>query len=141
MRQPALVARAPRREDGLGRAARALDVRPLRVDPEAEGHADCLRPGGEERHRRVDAAAHRDRDPTGVGSRPHDRADRVRKRVDRERVAADRGRFEQRQAAQVLRHAVRVGVDDPVTVHAKPDERELVPARRVSDQLAHPGSR
>ena len=141
MREPTLVARAPRREDGLGRAAGALDVRPLGVDPEAERHADGARARREERNRRVDAAAHRNRDPAGVGARADDRAEGVRERVHGQRLAADRGRLEQRQAAQVVRQAVRVGVDDPVAVDPEPDEREVRAARRVSDQLAHCPSR
>ena len=98
-------------------------------------------PAREERNRRVDAAAHRHRDPAGVGARADDRPEGVRERVHGQRLAADRGRLEQREPAQVVRQAVRVGVDDPVAVDPEPDERELRAARRVSDQLAHCPSR
>ena len=113
-------------------------VGPFGVEPEPERHADRLGAGPQERDRRVDAAAHRDRDAAGRRARAEDRPDRVRQRVDGERLAADRGRLEQRQSADVLVEPVGVGVDDPVAVQAKPDERPAPVARGVSGDLDHP---
>ena len=85
----------------------------------------------QERDRAVDAAAHRDRDSPWIGSGTHRRPERVRERVDRQRLAADRSRLEQRQAAQVLGDAGRICVDDPVAVDAQAHEREVVAARGI----------
>ena len=83
----------------------------------------------------VDAAAHRDRDALRVGRRSHRRRERVRERVDRQRLAADRRRLEERQPAQVLREAVGVGVDDAVAVDAQPDRRPLRAACGIAEEL------
>ena len=86
--------------DRLRRAARALGGRAVRVLPEPERDADRVRPGAQERDRAVDAAAHRDGDPSRRGLRDEDLAERGRERLDGERLAADRRRFEQRQTGE-----------------------------------------
>ena len=50
-------------------------------------------------------------------------AERVRKRVDRQLVAADRGSLEQRQALERALEALGLGADDPVALDAEPHER------------------
>ena len=61
------MAGRPRRDHRLGRAARALGVGPVRVEPEPERHADRVRPGAQERDGAIDAAAHRDGDAVRSG--------------------------------------------------------------------------
>ena len=73
---------------------------------------------------------------SGSARRAHSRRERVRERVDRQRLAADRCRLEQRQPAQVLREPVGVRVDDPVAVDAQPDRRPVGAACRVAEELA-----
>src|SRR5207248_1447211 len=51
------VARLSRRDHGLGRAAGALRVRTVRVEPQAKRHADRVRAGPEERDGAIDPAA------------------------------------------------------------------------------------
>ena len=97
VRQAELVAGRAGGEHRLGRAARALGVGPLRIEPEPQRDADRLRARAEERDRAVDAAAHRDRDALRVGLGAEHLPERVRERVDRELVAADRGCLEQGQ--------------------------------------------
>src|SRR5436190_630246 len=82
------------------RARGALGVGPSRVEPEAQRHADRARPGAEQRNRAVDAAAHRDGHATRIRRGREGRSERVRERVDRELVAADRRGFEQGQALE-----------------------------------------
>ena len=132
-----LVACAARGDHRIGGAACALGVRALRVEPEPERHADRLGAGGEECDRAVDAAAHRDRHEA-LGRRGADgRADRVRERVDRERLAGHCGRLEERESGERTRDPRCVGRDDHVVLHGEPYERPLPAARRVSDELDH----
>ena len=70
----------------------------------------------------------------GDGAAREGGPERVRERVDRERLAADGRRLEQRQAREVALEPGRVGVDDPVAVHAQPDGRPLAVAARVSER-------
>ena len=126
-----------RGDHGLGRAAGALRVGRLRVDPEPERHADRGRPCPQERDRAVHAAAHRDRDPGRIGLGLEDRTDRVRERVDGEPLAADGGSLEQRQADERPLETVGVGLDDPVAVDDEAHAGPLVAARRVSGDLEH----
>jgi hypothetical protein len=126
-----------RGDHGLGRAARALRVRPLRIGPEAKRHSDRVRPCTEQRDGGVDPAAHRDRDAAGRARRPEDRAERIRERVDGERLAADGGRLQEGQAPKLGLEAVGVRVDDPVAVDTQPDERPAPAARRISAYLQH----
>ena len=133
MRQAERVARLARGDDRARRAAGALGVGPVRVEPQPQRHADRVRARLEQRDGAVDAAAHRDRDAARVAAR-RGRPARARSRARRrQRLAADGRRLEQRQPAQVLCDAGRVGVDDPVAVDAQPDERPVVAARRVSE--------
>ena len=116
------------------------ESRPLGIEPEPERDADRVRPGAQERDRAVDAAAHRHRDPAGGGRCAEDRPERVRQRVDRERLAADRGGLEQRQArAGRASRPVGVGIDDPVAVDAQADECPGPVARRVTAYLVRTG--
>ena len=133
VRQPALVAEPPRGEHRRGRAARALGLGRLRVDPEAERHAERLRPGAQQRHGAVDAAAHRDRDAaaarrrreTPARSRPRARRSRDRRRARRPPRAGYRPR-------EVLGEPLGVGVDDPLAVDPQPDRW---PTRRSASHL------
>ena len=74
---------------------------------------------------------------SGSGSAPEDRPDRVRERVDGERLAADGGRFEQRQADERAVEAVGVGLDDSVAVEREPNESPVAPRECVSGHLDH----
>jgi hypothetical protein len=133
------VAGLARRDDALGRAAGAIGVGTLGVEPEPQRHADRVGQRAEERHGAVDSAAHRDGDAPGRRTGAEDRAERVRERIDGERLSPDRGRLEQRQAVEPALEARRVGLDDPVAVHAQPDGSPLAIAARVSEHLQHSG--
>ena len=123
--------------------ARASSTRARRPGPSGSSQRRSVTPtacgpGAQQRDGAVDAAAHRDRDARRVGRGAEDRAERVRERVDRERLAADRRRLEQRQPARASRvEPGRVRLDDPVAVDAQPDER---PARRRARSLRRPRS-
>ena len=123
VRQPSLVTGAPRRDHRGRRAARPLVVRRGRVDPEPERHADRVHARREKCDGAVDAAAHRHNRPGGIRRRAHRSADRVRERVDRERLAADRRRLEQGQPFEPALEARGVGADDPRGVDPQPDGR------------------
>ena len=138
MWHPARVAGGARLEHRLGRAAGALGVGAVRVEPEAQRDSDRIRPGMEEGHGTVDAAAHRDRDPSRARRRAEDLGQRIRKRVRSQRLARDAGSFEQRQAHQRSREPIGVGADDPVSLHRDPNEGKVAVARRVSEDLDHP---
>ena len=131
------MARRARGEHCVGRAARALGVWAVGVEPEAERHTDCVRERAQECDRAVDAAAHRHRRPAGVRIRAEHGTERVRERVDRKRLAADRGRLEQRQPRERPLEPGRVRLDDAVTVDCEPDGRPLAAAGGVSERLDH----
>ena len=131
------MARLARRDHALGRAAGALGVRPVGIEPEPQRHADGVRQRAQQRDRAVDSAAHRHGDASGCWRRAEDRPERVRERVDRERLAADRRRLEQRQARDVALEPRRVGLDDPVAVHEQADGGPLAVPAGVSEDLVH----
>ena len=137
VREPERVTGLPGRDHGLRRAAGALGVGPLRIEPEPERDSDRLRAGAKERDGAVDAAAHRDGDPFGIGLRAEDLRERVRERVRGERLARHGGGLEQRQPGERAREARRVGVHDPVAVDREPHKGELLPTRRISDDFEH----
>ena len=139
MRKAARVARLARGEHRARRAAGALGVGPVRVEPEAQRDTDRRRPRLEQRHGAVDAAAHRNRDAVGIRGRADRGCERVRERVDRQRLAADRARLEQRQTAQVGGDARGVRVDDPAAVDAQPNGRPVGAACGIAVQLLHAG--
>jgi len=93
----------------------------------------------------MQAATHRTRasiatascDSTGSTLGAEDRAERIRERVDCELLARDGGSLEQRQARERSLQIRRVGVDDAVTVDAKPHGRPLAGAGGVSEALDH----
>ena len=60
----------------------------------------ACRPGAQQRDGAVDAAAHRDGDALGMRLRAEDLRERVRERVDGQRLAADRRSLEQRQPVE-----------------------------------------
>src|SRR5262249_35828883 len=97
MREPEPVGRLTGRDDRLGRAARALGVRAVRIEPEPERDADRVASGAQQRDRAVDASAHRDGNAARAGLGAEDGTERVREGVDGERLAADRSRLEQRE--------------------------------------------
>jgi len=111
------------------------------IEPEPQGHADSAGPRTEQRDGAVDAAAHRHRHTRRVRASPHRRSERVRERVDRKRLSSHRRRLEQREAAEVLGDAWRIGVNDLVAVDPKANQRPLRTAGGVSDQLLHAGQR
>ena len=135
VREPALVARRPRRCDRGRRAARALGVGRSRVLPEPERHTDRVRPGADEGDGTVDSTAHRDGNASGTRCRRERRAKRGRECLDRERIAADCGRLDERQAFERTVEARRVGSDDRLVVELQPDCGPCIAARRVSEDL------
>jgi hypothetical protein len=109
----------------------------LRVGPEAECHADRPGAGAQEGDGAVDSAAHRHRHPARCRSRAEDRAESVRERVDRQRLAADRGGLDEAQPAHIGLEPVGVHVDDALAVQAKADEGPAPVPGRVSRDLDH----
>ena len=95
--------------------------------------------GAEEGDGAVDAAAHRDRDTSGIGVGAEDPRERVRDGVDGERLSADRRRFEQREPVERTIDPRSVRRDDAVALDLETDERELGAARAVTDDLDHAG--
>jgi hypothetical protein len=72
--------------------------------------------------------------------RVKDLRERVRQCVDGERLSTHRRGFDQRQAVDASGEPRRVGGDDAIAFDAETHERELVTARRVSDDLDHAAS-
>ena len=134
VRKPEPMARLARGDHRLGRAAGALGVGPVR---------DRARAAASRRPRSAPAASSATALSTppliATATRPasrrgaEDRAERVRERVDRKRLAADRGRLEQRQAGERALEPGRVGLDDPVAVDEQPNGGPLAVAGRVSE--------
>jgi hypothetical protein len=137
VRDPESVAGRACSDHGLGGAAGALDVAPLRVDPQAQSHTDGPWAGAEQRDCAVDAAAHCDRDPVWVPTGLEDRPNRRSERVHGELVAADCRCFEQRQAVERAVESFRLRGNDPVAVDTQPDEPPLPVSRRISNHLNH----
>ena len=137
VRQPEPVTGRAGREHGLGRAARPLGVGAGRVEPESERDADRVRARLDEGDGAVHAPAHGNGHALRVRLGPKRRAESVRQRVDRERLPTDGRRLEQRQPVERPLEPRGVGGPDPVAVEDKPNERELLPARRVPDDLDH----
>ena len=119
VRQAALVTRLARGDHGARRAAGALAVRPGRIHPEPQRDAERVPSRAQERDRAVDAAAHRDCDALGMRLRAKDLRERIRERVDGERLAADGRSLEQRQSLDVAREPRRVGGDDAVALDVR----------------------
>jgi hypothetical protein len=107
------------------------------VEPEPQRDADGVRARAKKRDGAVDAAAHRDGHAAGGRSSAKDGTDRVRERIDRERLAADPRRLEERQPCRRPLEPGRVRLDDPVAVDREANERELAAARGVSEDLDH----
>ena len=124
-------------DDCLGRAASALRVGAVGIEPKAQRDPDRSRARAQQRDRAVDAAAHRDRDAPGRGSRAKHGSDRVRQRVGGQRLATDGGRLEKGEPNEGPLEPRRVGLDDALAVDREPDERELARAGGVSEDLDH----
>ena len=133
VREPALVTRGPRRCDRGRRAARALGVGRSRVLPEPERHPDRVRPGADERDGTVDPAAHRDGNAPGTRCRRERRAKCGRECLDRERIAVDCGRLDERQSFERTIEPGRIRSDDRVVVDLQPDGGPCIATRRVSE--------
>ena len=106
VRKAARMARLARGDHRARRAAGALGIRPVRVEPQAERHADRSRPRLEERHRAVDAAAHRDRNPLRVAASPEPPA-RARSRARRPAASRHRRRTPRAGSARAGRSRSR----------------------------------
>jgi hypothetical protein len=124
-------------DHGLGRAAGALGIGPLRVEPEAQGDADRVSTRAQQGDRAVDAAAHRDRHPAGPRGRMENGAQGVRERVDRELVAAHRRRLEQRQSLERPLETVGLRAHDPIALHGQADVRPAAAARGIANGFDH----
>ena len=98
MRKPERVTRLAGTDHGVRRAARALGIRAGRVEPEPERHADGIGTCTQEGHGAVDAATHRDRDPTRARRGADHLRERVRHGIGGQGLARDRRRLEQRSA-------------------------------------------
>jgi hypothetical protein len=110
------VACRPGREHSLGRAAGALGVGTLRVQPQSQSHPDRIPSGAQQRHRAVDTAAHRDRHAARHGCGLERRAERIRKGVHGQLVASDGGGLEKVEALQRAVEPFGVSLEDPISV-------------------------
>ena len=137
MRKAERVAGLARRDHGLRRAARALRVRRGGIDPEPQRDADRSRPRAQQRDGAVDTAAHRHRYAIGIGLRPKELAERIGKRIGRERLPGHRRRLQQRQACEWALQPFRVGVNDPFSLDGEPNKRDVAVTRRIPDDLNH----
>ena len=135
MRQAERVARRASGGHGGRRAARPLRARAGRVLPETQRHADRLTPCTVQRDGAVDAAAHRDRDPSGDQLGGEDLAERGGERLDRERLARHAGRLEERQPRERPLEPLGVALDDAVALDGKPDAGPVAVLRRISEDL------
>ena len=140
MRQAERVAGLARGDHGLGRAAGALGVGPLRVEPEPQRDADRVGPGAQQRDRAVDAAAHRDGDAARRAAR-RGRPARARSRARPRRASRRRPRPPRAASARASGRSSpsRVGARRSGRRRPQPDERPAPVARRVSDDLDHRG--
>ena len=137
MRKPEAVAGLARGDHGFGRAARALRVGSLGIEPEAQRDADRVRHRAQQRDGAVDAAAHRDRRASGLRLGAEHRTERGRERIDRERLAADGGSLEQRQSDEPAVEPFRIRRDDPVAVDGELHRGPFAVARGISEGLDH----
>ena len=128
VRETEPVTRLPRGNHGLGRTAGPLRGGRLGIDPQPERDPDRGGAGPQQSHRAVDAPAHRDRDPCGVGIGAEDRPESVGERVDDETLSGHRGRLEQRQADERGLQPVGVRVDDHVAVEYEADHGPVLSA-------------
>ena len=117
------------------RAARALGVRPRRVEPEPERDADRVRPGPGSATALSTPPLIATATRAASGGAANAGPDRVRERVGGERLAGHGGRLEQRQPGEVALEPGRVGRDDPLAV----DER-AARARTTSPRAESPKS-
>ena len=90
VRQAARVTRLACRDHRARRAARALGVRSVRVEPQPQRDTDRIRPGLEQASPRCRRRRSSRRRCARVRRRAHRRRERVRERVHRQRLAADR---------------------------------------------------
>ena len=125
------VARFPGRDHGLGRAAGALGIRPVGVEPEPQGHADRIGQRLQQCDGTVDAAAHRDRDPAGGGRCSKGRPDRIREGIDGKRLPADRSSLHQRQPNERSLEPGGLCLRDAVAVDGEPDKGKFTSAGRI----------
>ena len=137
MRDSEAMARLAGGDHRLGRAARALGVGPVRVEPEAQRDADRIGAGAEQRDGAVDAAAHRHGDAARRAAGAEHGPERRGQRVDRKRLAADGSGLEQRQARDGPLQTLGVGIHDPVAVDRQPNRRPGAITRGVSESLDH----
>ena len=126
------MAGGARGRDRFRGAARTLGGRAVRVLPQTERDADGVRRRAQQRDRAVHASAHRHGCASGPRGRAKDLAERCRERLDGERLAADGGRLEQRQAVERPLEAVRVGGRDPLSVDAQSNGGPLAAPRGIA---------
>ena len=110
VRRAELVTELPGGHDRGRRAAGAFPVGPGGIHPEAKGHTDRLASGVarlQERHGAVHASAHRDRHAVRARAGRDSGAERVVQRVERERLAGNRGGLEQSEAFDLPAQGLR----------------------------------
>ena len=137
MRDTERVTRLARGDHRLRRAARALGVRALGIEPEAQRHADRVRQRAQESNGAVDAAAHRDDDAARRVRCAKRRADRIRKRVSGKRLPADRGRLQQRQPNKRPVEPSSIRLDDAIVFDRQSNKSELRATSGISKKLCH----
>ena len=135
VRDPEAVTRRSRSRDRRRRAAGTLGVRRSGVLPQAKGHADRVLTRATQRDRAIHPAAHRNGDATGPRFGCEGRSERCCERLDRERLAADRRRFDQVEPVEITIEPAGVGSENHVAVDGEPNRSPRVAARRVSEDL------
>ena len=102
VRKTEAVARLAGRANGVGRAAGALGVRRLGIDPQPQGDSEGVAAGAQQRDGAVDAAAHGHRHPRIERGGTERWADRRRQGLDGELLPVHRRSLEHRQPREVL---------------------------------------
>jgi hypothetical protein len=131
------VTRGARGKDGIGRAAGTLRVGPVRIEPEPQSDADRIRQRLEQRDCAVDTAAHRNGNAPGHPRGTKNGPDRVSERIDCERLPTNGSSLQQSQANKRTIEPESLRLDNAFAVNLKPNKREFVTTRRVTNELNH----
>jgi hypothetical protein len=131
------VARGARSQNGIGGAAGTLGVRPVRIEPEPQSDADRIRQRLQQRDCAVDTAAHRNGNTAGHPRSAKNRPDRVGERIDRKRLPTNGSSLEQSQSNERTIKPGSISLNNAFAVELKPNKREFVTARRITNQFNH----
>lgn len=124
-------------KDGIGRAAGTLRIGPIGIEPKPQSDADRIRQRLEQRHCTVDAATHRNRNPSDRPRSAKNGPDRVGERIDSKRLPTNGSSLEQSQPDKRTIEPRSIGLDNALTIKDEPHERKLGSTRRITKELEH----